>query len=58
MKYVDASAVLGVLFLEEGPTVPLTQDARLVSSQLLEVETFRAVDRARLVGDLTDAETG
>ena len=58
MKYVDASAVLRVLFLEEGPTVPLTHDDRIVSSQLLEVETFRAVDRARLVGDLTDAETG
>jgi hypothetical protein len=30
---------------------------RVVSSQLVEVETYRAVDRERLVGHLDDAET-
>jgi predicted nucleic acid-binding protein len=57
VKYVDASAVLRVLFLEQGPSVPLAAGDRVVSSQLVEVETFRAVDRERLVGHLGDAET-
>lgn len=56
MKYVDASALLRVLFREPGVSVPLTGD-RLVSSRLVEVETVRAVDRERLVGHLDDAET-
>jgi predicted nucleic acid-binding protein len=57
VKYVDASAVLRVLFSEPGPSVPLAAGDRVVSSQLVEVETFRAVDRERLVGHLDDAET-
>ncbi|MBI4617533.1 MAG: type II toxin-antitoxin system VapC family toxin [Planctomycetes bacterium] len=57
MKYVDASAVLRLLFSESGPTVPLASGDRIVSSQLVEVETFRAVDRERLLGHLDDAET-
>jgi predicted nucleic acid-binding protein len=56
VKYVDASAVLRVLFTEAGMTVPLGDGDRVVSSQLLEVETFRAVDRERLVGGLDDAQ--
>ena len=57
MKYVDASAVLRVLFSEPGPSVPLGSGDRVISSQLVEVETYRAVDRERLVGNLDDAET-
>jgi len=57
VKYVDASAVLRVLFMEAGPVVPLTSGDRVVSSQLVEVESFRAVDRARLTGVLDDAQT-
>jgi hypothetical protein len=57
VKYVDASALLRVLFSEPGPSVPLTGSERLVSSELVEVETFRAVDRERLIGTLDDAET-
>jgi predicted nucleic acid-binding protein len=57
VKYVDASAVLRVLLSEPGPSVPLTPGDRVVSSQLVEVETFRAVDRLRLLGQLDDAET-
>lgn len=57
MRYVDASAVLRVLFNEPGPAVPLVGPGRVVSSQVVEVETFRAVDRARLHGTLDDTET-
>jgi predicted nucleic acid-binding protein len=57
VKYVDASAVLRVLFAEAGPTVPLTAGDRVVSSQMVGVEAFRAVDQERLLGHLDDAET-
>ncbi len=57
MKYVDTSAVLRVLFSEPGPAVPLAAGDRAVSSELLEVEAFRAVDRERLLGNLDDTET-
>lgn len=57
MKYVDASAVLRILFTEPGPAVPLTAGDRIVSSQLVEVETARAIDRERLLGHLDDIQT-
>jgi uncharacterized protein len=57
VKYVDASAVLRVLFAEEGPALTLADGDRLVSSQLVEVEAFRAVDRERLLGHLDDTQT-
>lgn len=57
MRYADASALLRLLFLEPGPTLPLSGNERIVSSQLVAVETFRAVDRERLLGHLNDAET-
>jgi predicted nucleic acid-binding protein len=57
VKYVDASTVLRLLFSEPGPTVPLGAGDRIVSSQLVEVEAFRAVDRERLLGHLNDVET-
>ena len=57
MKYVDASAVLRILFAEPGPTIPLTAGDHLVSSHLVEIETFRAVDRERLIGNIDDAQT-
>lgn len=57
MKYVDASAVLRLLFREAGPPVPLVAGDHVVSSHLVEVEAFRAVDRERLLGNLDDAET-
>jgi hypothetical protein len=57
MKYVDASAVLRVVFGESGETVPLKAGDVVASSQLIEVETFRAVDRARLMGELDDLTT-
>jgi predicted nucleic acid-binding protein len=57
VKYVDASAVLRILFSDPGPTVPFIADDRVVSSHLVEVEAFRAVDRERLLGNLDDAQT-
>ena len=57
MKYVDTSAVLRVLFAEPGPSVPLAAGDQVISSELLEVEAFRAVDRERLLGNLDDAQT-
>lgn len=57
VKYVDASALLRVLFGEAGVTVPLQAGDRVISSHLVEVETFRAVDRERLLGHLDDRET-
>lgn len=57
MKYVDTSAVLRVLFGEPGITVSLIAGETAVSSELLEVEAFRAVDRERLLGNLDDSQT-
>jgi predicted nucleic acid-binding protein len=57
MKYADASALLRLLFQESGTQIPLDDGDRIVSSRLVEVETFRAVDRERLLGRLNDAET-
>jgi predicted nucleic acid-binding protein len=57
VKYVDASAVLRVVFIEPGPRVPLVGGDRVVSSRLVEVEAFRAVDRERLLGHLDDTQT-
>jgi hypothetical protein len=49
--------VLRILFSEPGPKVQFAGDDRVVSSQLVEIEAFRAVDRERLLGNLDDAET-
>jgi predicted nucleic acid-binding protein len=57
MKYVDTSAVLRILFSEPGPAVPLVAGDRAASSELLEVEAFRALDRERLLGNLDDSQT-
>jgi hypothetical protein len=57
LKYVDASALLRLLFLEPGPSVRPTEGDRVVSSHLVEVEAYRAVDRERLLGHLDDAQT-
>jgi predicted nucleic acid-binding protein len=57
LKYVDASAILRLLFGESGPTIQLGPGDRVASSHIVEVETFRAIDRARLLGHLTDVET-
>ena len=57
MKYVDTSAVLRLLFGEPGPALALAAGDTLASSEILEVEAFRAIDRARLMNHLDDRET-
>jgi len=57
MKYLDSSAVLRLLFGEPGPVVALRSGDTAASSELLEVEVFRALDRERLLGHLDDRET-
>jgi predicted nucleic acid-binding protein len=37
--------------------VPLATPGRAISSQLIEIEAFRAVDRERLLGHLDDRDT-
>ena len=57
MRYIDASALLRILFDEPGDRVPLEPGRRLVSSRIVEVEAYCALDRARLSGAMDDAET-
>lgn len=57
MKYVDASAVLRLLFGEPGPAIALQTGETAASSELLEIEAFRAIDRERLIGHLDDEQT-
>lgn len=56
-SYFDASAILRILFHEDGPSAPLRPGGEAASSQLVEVETFRALDRERLLGNLDDETT-
>jgi predicted nucleic acid-binding protein len=56
VKYVDTSAVLRLLFGEAGPAVVLAAGDSAASSELLEVEASRAIERQRLLGDLTDEQ--
>jgi len=57
MKYVDTSVLLRVVFAEAGPAVSLQAGDLVFSSELAEVEAFRAIDRARLTGQLDDRQT-
>jgi predicted nucleic acid-binding protein len=57
VKYVDASAVLRVLFAEPGPAVRLAAGDTAASSALIEIEAFRAIDRLRLLSRLDDRQT-
>ena len=43
--------------MSQGRRVPLLAGDHVVSSRLIEIEAFRAVDRERLLGGLSDAET-
>jgi predicted nucleic acid-binding protein len=54
--YLDASAILRILFPEKGVRAPFEKGKVLVSSKLAEVETARAVERAHFSG-LMDAPT-
>ena len=57
MKYVDASVLLRLMFAGRGITPDLSDGETVVSSDLVEVETFRALERERLLGNLNDMES-
>lgn len=54
--YVDTSALLRVVLGEPGALDRLREAEALVSSELLEVESRRTIDRLRVVGALTAEE--
>ena len=54
--YVDASVVMRIVFAEPGKRAPLTNKSVAVSSELLQIEAFRALDHARLGGQLDDLQ--
>jgi predicted nucleic acid-binding protein len=54
--YVDTSALLRVVLGEPGSLKELTQADRLVSSELLGVESRRTIDRLLRLGDLSADE--
>lgn len=56
MRYADASVLLRILFAEPGTRLPLDPGVNLVSSRVVEVEIFRAIERERLLGHLGDRE--
>lgn len=53
--YVDSSAILRLVFDQPGARAPLSQATVAVTSELVEVEIARALDRARLAGLIDDA---
>jgi predicted nucleic acid-binding protein len=56
IAYIDTSALLRVVLREPGALDDLRSYDRLVSSELIVVESARTVDRLRLQGLLTTAE--
>jgi predicted nucleic acid-binding protein len=54
--YVDTSAVLRIVFGEPGALTQLRRAERLVSSELLEVESRRTIDRLARGGALSPDE--
>ena len=55
--YIDTSALLRLLFAERGPKAPFGGASARYASEVIEIETFRTLDRARLAGRLDDMET-
>jgi predicted nucleic acid-binding protein len=51
--YIDTSALLRLVLREPGALVDLRSCEALVSSELIAVESSRAIDRLRLQGSLT-----
>ena len=57
IAYLDTSALLRLVLREPGALEDLRGYERFVSSELLAVESLRALDRLRLQGTLTADET-
>ena len=56
IAYIDTSALLRILLKQPNALQEWSQIDRFVSSVLIGVESFRAVDRIRLRGGLSDLE--
>jgi len=56
IAYVDTSALLRIVLREPGALDDLRQYDRLVSSELIAVESARTIDRLRLQGSLSSEE--
>jgi predicted nucleic acid-binding protein len=54
--YIDTSALLRLVLREAGALDELRSYERLVSSELIAVESYRTIDRLRLQGALTTEE--
>lgn len=54
--YIDTSALLRVVLREAGALDEILEYDRLVSSELIAVESSRTIDRLRLHGELTTEE--
>jgi predicted nucleic acid-binding protein len=55
-RYVDTSALLRIVLGEPGALSEVARAERLVSSELLEVESRRAIDRLQRLGTLPEDE--
>jgi predicted nucleic acid-binding protein len=56
IAYIDTSALLRIVLREPGALEELRSCQRLVSSELIAVESARTIDRIRLQGSLTTEE--
>jgi predicted nucleic acid-binding protein len=56
IAYVDTSALLRIVLREPGALDDLRAYGRLVSSELIAVESARTIDRLRIHGSLTTTE--
>ena len=56
IAYIDTSALLRIVLREPGALEDLRAYEALVSSELIAVESVRAIDRLRIQGSLTTAE--
>jgi predicted nucleic acid-binding protein len=56
IAYLDTSALLRIVLREPGALEELRSCQRLVSSELIAVESARTIDRIRLQGSLTTEE--
>jgi predicted nucleic acid-binding protein len=54
--YVDTSVVLRSLFRQPGAIMDWSRWEMLVTSELMRVEAFRAIDRLRVMGELSETQ--
>ena len=54
VAYLDSSVLLRIIFSEENPLKEFSTITEAVSSELLKVECFRVIDRAKLTGRLSE----